>query len=639
MIGRRASRAREAAGPAVLALLLVMSLAAPALTGLAGAQSDAWSGSVSGSPNGAVVDTSDVTGRIEIEVSTPDGPNGNHVVLYRDEHEAADTAQFVFGNREAYETINFTVSHAGPAASGEPSFGDLSNVGLVDTLANLVNNKQSKLIAGTGGDRNLNCGPVESISGVLGQQKVVECMGLPGSTTVDESLDQQEVKLEMYQSLQNTRAHGQVFSDTMDNYLEDTRGAALSEANLAYVRALENGSSKAAAMSAAKSAAADYYAAKQIQLAHVMDQGLRQYQYLRRVADNESVTSNFVRFSVGPRSEDYSGAMPLSVTDPDATVGTETVELVNGTTIDTLAMTFSSNGQVHMSDGTQQGFQSSADGTVYAIDQGLPPMMDYKNTAAVSVSGIRVEKPQSLDNPTNYTVMREAMILWSDIQQQQNHVNDNIGTMVDGTYEEYQQGDLNLSEITTARTLMREYSPGTKDESYQTYALARLAKLGVSPPDDLSEQKNMTVRVGGPNGTVYQNAILAADKNPPSGGWEVGKTYNTADIAGSEFVVSNQTMTRIPNNTRVTITSAYNQSGGKISSVTYPDVSYQTTSLEGLTGVYDKLSMLRAELAALEQNNRGGAGGGLLGGGNQTVVLVLVAGAVAVVVLSNGGRR
>jgi len=625
---------------AVVALLLVSSVGG--VVTLATAQSSAWEHSEEGSPNTVVVDVSNMTGDVKVTVSTPARESTiSKTTLYRETRNVAETKYLLFGNQGAYETVNVTVSHDGTAASGEPSFGDESIISYADKFDAMLSEGQDlKSLATTGGDANLQCGQIEKFQGLFGEQRIVECRGLPGTTTVDESLDKQEVKLEMYQSLQNTRAQSQIFTDTVDNYLEDTKGAALSEANRAYVNALNNGASKSAAKTAAKGAVADYYAQKQYQLIEKWELTAEQYQYLERVRSNESVSNDFIRILAHPEKSTgtYSGSEAHYWVTGSTTLGTETVTLTNGSTAEATTWEFASGTVYTYSGESSSTADNTAIGPLSIADTNWPSQQ-WHTDAYVVPYGLQIGAPESLEDPVNFTAF-ELKTYYSRLDQQKTDVNAQVDTMVEGTYDQYQQGDINLSEVATAQTLSREFGPETKDDSYQTYALARLARLGVSPPGNLSEQQNMTVRVGGPDGTVYEDATLAADNNPASGTWEVGTTYNTGDIPGAEFVIMDGRTESIPNGTQVTITSAYNQTGGQISTVSYPDVSYTATNLDELQGIYETNARLRAEIAAQEQNNLGtGGGGGLLGGGNSSIVLVLVAAAFIAVLVGNGGRR
>ncbi|RLM40569.1 hypothetical protein DVK00_20890, partial [Haloarcula sp. Atlit-47R] len=81
---------------------------------------------------------------------------------------------------------------------------------------------------------------------------------------------------------------------TVDNYLQDTKTQARIIGKNAYIKALNNGSSKAAAKTEAKNAVEDYYAVKQVNLLNAWSQSTSHAKYLNATAVSEGASIKYV---------------------------------------------------------------------------------------------------------------------------------------------------------------------------------------------------------------------------------------------------------------------------------------------------------------------------------------------------------
>jgi hypothetical protein len=241
-----------------------------------------------GSPETLIVDTSALDGGTEftVEYTTQGGPSTGTTVLARRTYNTAnlDGDQLWFYNGGAYDAINVTVSGY---SGGEPTF---ESRGVATSL-----NIARTVVGSTGGDSDTHCDVSERMSLLVGGYDQLDCTRT-GSTTVDTSgADAEQTEIDIYQSAQNSKAQAVSYQTTLNNYLEDTRTQARIIGKNAYIRALNNGSSQPAAETAAKSAVADYYSTKQVNLFNSWDARVSNIEYLRGVASSESgVSDSFV---------------------------------------------------------------------------------------------------------------------------------------------------------------------------------------------------------------------------------------------------------------------------------------------------------------------------------------------------------
>lgn len=227
---------------------------------------------------------------------------------------------------------------------------------------------------------------------------------------------------------------------------------------------------------------------------------------------------------------------------------------------------------------------------------------------------------------------------WNRIEDQNNATQERITTFVNQTYDKWEAGLINSSDLVDPYLGAREYSP---EDDFQTWSLMSLSSMGLNSPQNLSTFGQMEV-VDETTGIVYQG-ILMSDSNPPSGKFEVNQTYNASNLSGPQFVVTGSQQEELDGN--FTIRSMTNSDGRQIDNTTYREVDYQTADLNELDALYSDLAELRNEIEAYERSTSSGGGGALFGGlldglgglgglGQQIIVLILVGLGGLVVLLS-----
>jgi hypothetical protein len=201
-----------------------------------------------------------------------------------------------------------------------------------------------------------------------------------------------------------------------------------------------------------------------------------------------------------------------------------------------------------------------------------------------------------------------------------------VDNYVDATWEDYDTGSINASDVISANTAMFEYGVRSGNESETLYSsTAALAMSGYDTPD-LNQTGTMTVSY---NGASLTGLLMA--RQAPNGTWEVGKTYNTIDIDGPVFMLTTDgEKIDFKDNRQFTIESMTAKDGSSLNSTQTRQYSYKTTNTSETLALQESLIELRQEIEDREPNG-GGSSGGFLGGislgGSSLAAIVAVASA------------
>lgn len=555
----------------------------------------------------------------QVEVSTTDGPGGENLTLYRENLTVAEieggSSVHVFENAGAYDSLTLTISNS----ANKPTFGIGSDFGELQF-------RQSDQMASTGGDRDLIADPMERIAMATNPAvNIVDVSGVPQATAVDESslssLDKNDTRLELYQAAAASSDSADNVHAIMNNQLQDAETVALVKGKNSYIRSLNNAGSKSAANASATENITEYYSRQEMNVISQWNQQISQAQYLHNLGENQSKIS-----------EDYVSLGFVQPTANDRVVrnhhvesfGSTTYTLQNGTTVTVQTVTlwleseatannnfFTDTVTFAPTDGTQY-YEVGSTGGIVSEDQYFDRVA---NLTGITVYGSRLK---------NYG--DKEFVEFSDYQQSLNLIDaqttssiNQMGTVVDNTYSQYQTGEINSSQLVDPYVLQNSYSPGN---GFQGWAAAQMASLGVNQPENYSTVGQMNVTVNG--GTSY-SGILHAASNPASGEFEVNSTYDPSNV-GPVFITTQQGEIReISKN--FTLDAVETQDGIEKKNITYVEKDYTTTNSEDLANLTSQIGELRAEIDAREQALAGGGGFSLDGIDNQTLVIVAVVGA------------
>lgn len=404
------------------------------------------------------------------------------------------------------------------------------------------------------------------------------------NTSELERIDALETKISIHGGAATQKQNNEIVSDSFGNYLEDTQSIALMEGKNAYIKALNNGSTQSAAEIAATQAVSGYYAVKQEQLIASWNTSSTVANRSHNVAENTTgIDGSFIRSTT-------SGA--TSVIFQENETGTTTVSLVNGTTETalTLQLTF---------DGLDQE-------TIIGPTTGDSQIGDSTSSRLI------VQAPNENYEPLRFQDFSVYADRWTKIEEQNTDVQAQVDSFIDNTYDSYQEGTINNTDLVDPYLGAREYAP---EGEFNSWALSSMASLGVEPPENLSSVGEMEV-TDLENDVTYSGILMSQET--PSGGYALNTTYNASEIGGMQMIVTEDENSHEFEGAFV-VESATDADGDEFAqneSITYRNIEYNTTDTEDYQNLMQNLTELQAEVEAKQQQERNsGGGGGLFPGG------------------------
>ena len=422
--------------------------------------------------------------------------------------------------------------------------------------------------------------------------------------------DANQTEVDIYSAATGQRAQFETRQATLSNYLQDTDSVAWMKVETAVAEAYSEGKSKSQAKVAARQAIADYYAVKQVNMIESHNVTVQGWQSLRDQAIMEDgISSGFVGW------EGDGNSCSWNYQGPD----TKSVNLVNGSSHDVLGWKFTVN-----CDGSSTVVVGPNTGSVYADG--------YQMYA--KVTKMIVKAPNSNFDRLTYYNIGESTDEWSSIQSQNDNLQSEAENFVDATWEDYESGQINASDVVSSNTAMFEYGVRSGNESEGLYrSTAALALMGYDTPN-LNNSGAMEIQVG--ESTTYTGLLLANDT--PSGSWTVGKTYNTSNFSGPVFIAtSDGKKVDIAEKQNFTITSMTAKDGSDIQEIGTKKYRYKTANTSELLEVQRELTALRSEIESREPKVSGGgtgSGGSPLDDLGQPAIIALAAVAAVLVLQS-----
>ncbi|QIO21348.1 hypothetical protein [Haloarcula sp. JP-L23] len=570
-----------------------MVAAVPYTSGTATAAANTETYEFNGEPYMVVINTTEMSGTVTVEWHTEGTPGSGSTVLARTDVDTTSTDGVALYAGAAYDSVNATVTGNGTATTEE--YG-----------GRLVTPDRYTVIGGTGGDADLKCDLGERIGKAVDSGFTqLDCEAQPSNGNIAYSeLEAQQTKQHLYESGLNQRAAHENYFTVMDNYLQDTETQALIIGKNAYIRALNNGSSEAAARSAAHSAVNDYYSVKQTNLIVQWESSIKHYEYLQSVASSETgitqddqstgSTDRFVRME-----QLESGGSFWAYQD----YGGETnATLLNGTDV---------------AYDSYRALWKNSDGSTYGSGQvGVNTGLVDNPESGVADEGGRL-KMNATSSGSEYVYLDpvDFNTRWTNIQSQAQSVNDQLDTVVNNTYDAYTAGEIDNSDLQDPYVLQSQYNPG---DEYQGWAAAQLTMLGQNSPDAMEQIGYMNVTTGSETYT----GVLMSQSNPSSGQFEVNQTYDAANISGQQYIVTDSQMHELTGT--FTLDAIQTHSGERRTNITIYEKQYSTANVTEMTQLYDDLAKTVAELETRQQNLGTSGGGVLFGGSSSTLLLVVV---------------
>ncbi|MDQ2073495.1 hypothetical protein RBH20_13205 [Haloarcula sp. H-GB4] len=561
-------------------------------------------------PHKVKIDLFDVSSETTITVITDESPAGDNTAILRKTVSGSHNSAH-FRNAGAYES--FTVKVEGADGPVSMSKGGVTNA--------WKPGDDGKFLGDTGGDPGFQYELSEQIGeSVMPQIVQLDRTGIPGSTTVNTTeTDAQQSKVDIYQSAQNSKAQGEFYRTTLDNYLSDTKTQARIIGKNAYIRSLNKGDSKAAAKTSAKQAVNDYYSVKQANLIRHWNLKVQHGEYLQKTVSNESgISSDYITLDLVDNYD--TGHVEAQSVAFDT--GTRTVTLVNGTSmsVDTVDIT----GHAF----TDAAFSSTASSSVGLTDPS-PSFGFPEDGVAGGARSIQIKQNDVVSQNLDYIEFGADYQRFSEIEAQNEAVLSDMETLANNTYSAYQTGEINNSDLVDPYVLASQQSAG---DEFQGWAASQLTLMGTNSPENFDQIGSFNISTE--SGQQYEG-VLFSQENPASGQFENGTTYNPNQIGGTQYVVTSDRIVELQSN--FTVDKITTTDGKNVQNVTIQKTTYETTNVTELKQQYEDLAYKRAQIEAREKALKQSAGGGLLGGGSvpPVVALAIIGTLLAIVVLQN----
>jgi len=405
---------------------------------------------------------------------------------------------------------------------------------------------------------------------------------------------------------------------------QSTYDRALSEANIEFVSALNEGKTESVAVVEAKSAARNIISSEQKLALQQWNQTMLDLYIMNSdllIMNDDSISSNDLTTQsiTGP-----TGKISYEVANSSKTSEHIDVSSLGGYRSNANNL-YDSNGDRITTD---VQLINGSDHTIYTIsaDSTVRNPLQRSEGFSISVYGEQMIEGGYLasDGSTN-----NWRALGEYYRNTETRVMNNLGTAGSGylsdVYNSYSAGSVATSEILTPYDYSR-MSMDTNSAGSQSWANIQLATMGIS--GNLST--SMVVEMS--DGSVIAGDLFTRAQ-PPNGSWEVGQTYNTSNYEYPFFMSTTATNSDGENVGKVvkltgsfTISDAFGSDGESLISVTPREYSASTTDNTQLEQRITELIEENADLES-ELNNQAASGSVSLdlGGNSQRWIFIAIA--------------
>jgi hypothetical protein len=430
--------------------------------------------------------------------------------------------------------------------------------------------------------------------------------------------ESQQSKADLYSAAEAQKTNNQNFDSVYGNYLNDSESVAWMKAEKAIAEAYENGSTKSEAKVAAKEAIEDYYAVKQINLIESWNTILTSYEYLHNRSMQEGFSqddfgTDWDRHGLETHFIDHTGMDSNNNGCNPETVTTRSATLANASSHDVKTIKFSmyesQNYYIVYSPNAPENSNYYGDDNTYPT--GSADQFYCRDGYSIYTDTLMVDAPNSNYDDVTYYDLGTSRDRWLKIEQKNDELQNESDAFVDAIWQDYQDGNINSSDVISRNTQMFEY--GTKAQNGSNYydTIGATAAMGIETPQ-LEGTGTMTITDGG--GTTHEGMLFG---EPPNGSWTVGKTYDPANISGP-VIMATTSGEEHELSRPFTVDAATDKEGNEKSTVETQRYNYQTSNTTEMQRKYDKLLGLTGELQERSESvdSNGGGGGGSSGGGS-----------------------
>jgi hypothetical protein len=400
---------------------------------------------------------------------------------------------------------------------------------------------------------------------------------------------------------------------------QSTYDRALSEANIEFVSALNEGKTESVAVVEAKSAARNIISSEQKLALQQWNQTMLDLYIMNSdllIMNDDSISSNDLTTQsiTGP-----TGKISYEVANSSKT--SEHIDVKNNDNYFNYPYNlYDSNGDRVT---TNVQLINGSDHTIYTAKEDNP-LVNPLGSSDFKISVYGELMIDASDGSTN-----NWRALGEYYRNTETRVMNNLGTAGSGylsdVYNSYSAGSVATSEILTPYDYSR-MSMDTNSAGSQSWANIQLATMGIS--GNLST--SMVVEMS--DGSVIAGDLFTRAQ-PPNGSWEVGQTYNTSNYEYPFFMSTTATNSDGENVGKVvkltgsfTISDAFGSDGESLISVTPREYSASTTDNTQLEQRITELIEENADLES-ELNNQAASGSVSLdlGGNSQRWIFIAIA--------------
>lgn len=470
----------------------------------------------------------------------------------------------------------------------------------------------------------------------------------------DNELDQTEDHLAAYQFATSQEANTEAFLDLYGNYIMDSTDTAWLLAEKVVANEYINGSTKITARSKAVEAVQNYYTIKQLNLINAWNNHAAAIESLR--IKNDTLSEKFISYS-GVDLTVLNTGSGNNLGQPATTrlhgIEEINVTLINGSTATVKALEFHYNWDKYSTGlyfraayGPYIGgnYMNGSFKITEQVDRSIDTFTDPGQLTYRPPNSKSGSLPQSyIWNPDNWNYPIQ------NTTDANNEVESEIKTWVDNTYSAWDTGQLNASELVSRVNKMENYVvQAQSDNATFNDVVGGLSGLGLSIPTNQTATMNISFEPENINGTLTKNSILMASNSPPTGEWEVNKTYNSNNIQGAEYVYTTNGDTYLINGT-FTINSVTNKNGETLTNVniTSPERNYAVTNQSETQDLLTNISEQLNDIQQRQNQVGGGSSPDIVGGVSDVVdnvvgffanigqiAMFIVVGLVAILILA-----
>ena len=399
--------------------------------------------------------------------------------------------------------------------------------------------------------------------------------------------DALETKKSLHQQALTQRQNNDNWHQQVSNELQDTKSIARMEGKNEYIRELNNGTVEAVARAEAREAVADYYAVRQKMMIQQWKTTLVRGDSMAFTAQNTSeMGENFVK---GTTTSDNGQEDNYNVGSVTYLATNQTISLTNGTTETVPAMQF----DYSWSSTDSNGYTTNGDGTITSGIASNP------SSDGLTIETVYTSPPNDNYDSVTYVDFSEWVTRWNTVQQYNDDVQNEIDDYVNSTYDQYQQGEIDSSDLVDPYLGAREYDP----QNSSSWALRSAMSMGINPPEETGSIDTMTVTTD--NETVSGLLMMPGDQTV-----ETGAVYNASNQTGQQYVLNPETGEMQELTGEYTVSKITKPDGSTRAAVEYTDTEYGATDITEYQQKMERLNNLTAQVNARQQRLRQAASGG-----------------------------